>query len=70
MYANAQIYDESPTRRREGLEPGSPVARLLEDRSAEREAIADRVAHLFPQPETTEWNVRELDYDRRRRARV
>ena len=70
VYANAQIYDERPTRRREGLEPGSPVARLLEHRSAEREAIADRVAHLFPQPETTEWNVRELDYDRRRRARV
>ena len=30
--------------------------------------MADRVAYLFPRPETTEWNVRELSYDRRRRA--
>ena len=30
--------------------------------------MADRVAYLFPRPETTEWNVSELSYDRRRRA--
>jgi hypothetical protein len=29
-----------------------------------------RVAYLFPRPETTEWNVRELSYDRRRRAKI
>ena len=34
----------------------------------ERQKVADRVAYLFPRPETTEWDVRELSYDRRRRA--
>jgi len=52
-------------------EPGSsPVLRLIEQTRAEREARNDRVADLFPRPETTEWNVREIAYDRRRRARV
>ena len=37
-------------------------------RPQEREQIADRVAYLFPRPETTEWDVREMSYDRRRRA--
>jgi hypothetical protein len=45
-----------------------PVARLLALHSAEREATASRVANLFPAPETTEWNVREIAYDRSRRA--
>ena len=50
-------------------EPESgPVARLLAIHSAEREATASRVANLFPAPETTEWNVREIAYDRTRRA--
>jgi hypothetical protein len=35
---------------------------------AERSDAADRVAYLFPRPETTEWDVREISYDRRRRA--
>jgi hypothetical protein len=34
----------------------------------ERSDTAERVAYLFPRPETTEWDVRELSYDRRRRA--
>jgi len=46
----------------------SPVAELLEIHSREREAHANRISSLFPRPETTEWNVRELSYDRRRRA--
>jgi hypothetical protein len=46
----------------------SPVAELLEIHTREREAHADRISNLFPRPETTEWNVRELSYDRRRRA--
>ena len=43
---------------------------LLERRPAERQAISDRVAYLFPRPETTEWNVGELGLrdDERRRA--
>jgi hypothetical protein len=40
-------------------EPDGPPA--AEQRQA-------RVAYLFPRPETTEWNVRELAYDRRRRT--
>ncbi|MCD6014962.1 MAG: hypothetical protein K0R88_1046 [Solirubrobacterales bacterium] len=51
--------------------PGSnPVLRLIEQTRAEREAHHERVAGLFPRPETTEWDVREIAYDRRRRARV
>jgi hypothetical protein len=41
---------------------------LLDARPQEREQVANRVAYLFPRPETTEWNVSELTYDRRRRA--
>ena len=48
----------------------SPVLRLIEQTRAEREARHDRVADLFPRPETTEWNVREIAYDRTRRAQV
>jgi hypothetical protein len=48
----------------------SPVLRLIEQTRAERKAHHERVAGLFPAPETTEWNVREIAYDRRRRADV
>jgi hypothetical protein len=51
-------------------EDASPVVRLIEQTRAERRAHHDRVANLFPRPETTEWNVREIAYDRRRRAEV
>jgi hypothetical protein len=50
--------------------PASPVLRLIEQTRAEREARSDRVAGLFPPPETTEWNVRDITYDRSRRAHV
>ena len=49
---------------------GARIAELLEERPTERGDTADRVAYLFPRPETTEWDVRELSYDRRRRARI
>jgi hypothetical protein len=48
----------------------SPVLRLIEQTRAEREARHDRVADLFPRPETTEWSVREIAYDRKRRAQI
>jgi hypothetical protein len=51
-----------------GIDRDSPVLRLLELHSAEREATQARVANLFPPPETTEWDVREISYDRTRRA--
>jgi hypothetical protein len=52
--------------------PERPEAlKLLDQRPAERERARRRVRHLFPRPETTEWGVAELQYDRRRRrARV
>jgi hypothetical protein len=47
--------------------PERPEAlKLLDRRPAEREATRRRVRHLFPRPETTEWSVAELQYDRRR----
>jgi hypothetical protein len=46
------------------------IAELLDERPRDRRDTADRVAYLFPRPETTEWSVRELSYDRRRRAQV
>jgi hypothetical protein len=48
----------------------SPVLRLIEQTRAERKAHHERVAGLFPRVETTEWDIREIAYDRRRRARV
>ena len=52
------------------------LAELVEDHPrAEEEPdnrpdTSERVAYLFPRPETTEWSVRELSYDRRRRAQI
>ena len=41
---------------------------LLDARPPDTQRVADRVAYLFPRPEPTDWDVRELSYDRRRRA--
>jgi hypothetical protein len=46
------------------------LTQLLEARPRDRQRTEERVAYLFPRPETTEWNVRELSYDRRRRAEL
>jgi hypothetical protein len=79
----ADNFTEQPTRALEALEGGgedhprpggeptqSPVLRLIEQTKAERKAHHERVAGLFPPPETTEWSVREVAYDRTRRAEV
>jgi hypothetical protein len=76
-------FDEGPEPERSEPEPArsrpvevlagsdpSPVTRLIEQTRAERRARHERVADLFPAPETTEWNVREIAYDRRRRASI
>jgi hypothetical protein len=55
---------------RERAPGSSPVLRLIEQTRAERRAHHERVAGLFPRPETTEWDVSEIAYDRTRRARV
>lgn len=63
----------APARHREARaerEPGaSPVLRLIEQTRAERRERAGRLEDLFPRADT-EWNVRELGYDRKRRAYV
>ncbi len=62
--------EEPPTSTMEIVErDDGRLAELLADRPR-RGRTADRVAYLFPRPDTTEWNVRELSYDRRRRAPV
>jgi hypothetical protein len=70
------VFDQSQNGREEraptvidaGEGSHSRVAELLEERPQDRHMVSDRVAYLFPRPETTEWDVRELSYDRRRRA--
>jgi len=47
-----------------------PVADLIADSDQHRRDVANRVSFLFPRPETTEWSVREVGYDRTRRAEV
>ncbi len=47
-----------------------PVAALIADSDNHRKEVASRVSFLFPRPETTEWSVNEVGYDRTRRARV
>jgi hypothetical protein len=51
-------------------QPSERVRTLLDERRAEREDLADRVAYLFPRPEPCDWSVPEVGYDRRRRAQV
>jgi hypothetical protein len=43
-----------------------PVAALIADSDNHRREVANRVSFLFPRPETTEWSVDEVGYDRRR----
>jgi len=53
---------------KDGKRSHSRDAEPIEERPRPSERTADRVAFLFPRPETTEWDVREISYDRRRRA--
>jgi hypothetical protein len=48
----------------------SPVLRLIEQTRAERHQRNERLDGLFPRPETTEWSISEIAYDRKRRAKV
>jgi hypothetical protein len=47
-----------------------PVAALIADSDNHRKEVASRVSFLFPRPETTEWSVDEVGYDRKRRANI
>ena len=46
----------------------SPVAEAIQRHESERRDVSDRVAFLFPRPETCQWDIREVGYDRTRRA--
>jgi hypothetical protein len=52
--------------RRHPLEAAEPSEDRIAERLEGRQRTAERVAYLFPRPETTEWEVGELGYDRRR----
>lgn len=70
---NSQAEPEPPTTTMEAVPPRQErLAELLDEPEPPRGShqTSDRVAYLFPRPETTEWDVREISYDRRRRARV
>ena len=45
-----------------------PAMRLLDQRPEERKAMNKRVSNFFPDPETTDWSISEIAYERRRRA--
>ena len=47
-----------------------PVDELIADSDQHRRDVANRDSFLFTPPETTEWQVREVGYDRKRRAEV
>ena len=70
MYASSQTRHEvrQPTAIDAGERIHHRFNELLDARLPESQKVADRVAYLFPRPEPTEWDVRELSYDRRRRA--
>jgi hypothetical protein len=68
LFAKTQRHEDRARVAMEAEPAEGRVAQLLETRPRGRQKTADRVAYLFPRPATTEWNVRELSYDRRRRA--
>lgn len=71
--AGASEEAERPTERLRILKAvpdEGPVAALIADSDNHRRDVAHRVSFLFPRPETTEWSVREVGYDRTRRAEV
>ncbi|MDQ3572618.1 MAG: hypothetical protein M3383_07145 [Actinomycetota bacterium] len=63
-----RLADVHVLRTRSGDE--SPVDDLIADSDEHRRQVHARVSFLFPAPETTEWQVREVGYDRTRRAEV
>ncbi len=63
-----RVIRERPVAAIAGADESRPVDELIEQSTAERRDVSDRVAFLFPRPETCQWDVREVGYDRTRRA--
>ena len=68
--AARRVIRERPVSVLAGGADQTPVDELIEMHRAERREVSDRVAFLFPRPETCQWEVREVGYDRTRRAEV
>lgn len=63
--------EETPTGRfrvLRSMPDGNPVSELIADSADHQRQVTSRVSFLFPRPETTEWSVGEVGYDRNRRA--
>jgi len=65
-----RVIRERPVSVIAGGNESSAVDELIEMHEAERREVSDRVAFLFPRPETCQWEIREIGYDRSRRAEV
>ena len=74
--SDAQVDDPDPAKSRNeerilhAVPDEGPVAALIADSDNHRKEVASRVSFLFPPPETTEWSVNEVAYDRKRRAQT
>jgi hypothetical protein len=66
----AQAEPEAEVRILRAVPDEGPVAALIADSDHHRKEVASRVSFLFPRPETTEWSVHEVGYDRKRRAKI
>jgi hypothetical protein len=65
----AQAEAAAPQRGGETLDfpKRGPAMRLLDQRPEERKKMNERVSTFFPDPETTDWSISEIAYERRRR---
>ncbi len=63
-----RVIRERPVAAIAGAGEPRPVDELIERSVSERQDVSDRVAFLFPRPDTCQWEIREVGYDRTRRA--
>ncbi|MDX6581699.1 MAG: hypothetical protein QOI10_883 [Solirubrobacterales bacterium] len=68
--AAQRVLRERPVTTIGGGEPveQNPVAEAIQRHEDDRRDVSDRVAFLFPRPETCQWEIREVGYDRTQRA--
>ncbi len=65
-----RVIRERPVSVLAGGQDATPVDELIEMHRSEQRDVSDRVAFLFPRPETCQWEIREVGYDRTQRAEV
>ena len=64
LEAEAATEPQAEVRILRAVPDDGPVAALIADSDHHRKEVASRVSFLFPRPETTEWSVHEVGYDR------